>query len=79
MTKLRLIVDAYNQLKQDDPDTAITLSALRRMVKAGDIPAVRVGRKSLVNYDLLLQYLYTGSHAVGAKEPDVLGEIRKIS
>lgn len=79
MVKLRLISDAFSQLKQDDPDTAITLCALRRMVRAGDIPTVRVGRKALINYDMLLQHLYTGSHTSTLEKPIELGEIRKIS
>ena len=79
MIKLRLIADAYGQLKQDDPDTAITLCALRRMVKAGDIPTVRVGRKALINYDLLSQHLYAGSHTPTLEKPMEHGEIRKIS
>lgn len=79
MIKLRLIADAYGQLKQDDPDTAITLCALRRMVKAGDIPSVHVGRKALINYDLLLQHLYAGSQTPALEKTAELGEIRKIS
>ena len=79
MVKLRLISDTFSQLKQDDPDTAITLCALRRMVKAGDIPVVKVGRKALINYDLLLEYLHSGSHNSDFKKPENLGEIRRIS
>lgn len=79
MVKLRLISEVFVQLKQDDPDTAITLCALRRMVKAGDIPTVRVGRKALINYDLLLQHLYAGGHSPTVEKPVELGEIRRIS
>ena len=60
MTRLRLVAEAYAQVKQDDPEMAITLCALRRMVKAGDIHSIRAGRKYLINYDLLMQYLYEG-------------------
>ena len=51
MTRMRVISEAFYQLKQDDPGTAITQCALRRMVKAGDIPSVQVGRKSLIDYE----------------------------
>lgn len=78
MIKLRLITDAYGQLKQDDPGTAITMCALRRMVKAGDIPSVHVGRKNLIDYDLLLHYLHTGSQKPDSGRADEMGEIRKI-
>ncbi len=78
MVRLRIIHDAYSQLRQDDPDTAITMCALRRMVKAGDIPSVHVGRKNLVDYDLLLQYLHMGSQKADSGMLDDMGEIRKI-
>lgn len=54
MARMRLIKDAFQQIKLDDPDTALTLNALRCMVKRGEIPSIRSGRKTLVNYDALL-------------------------
>ena len=79
MARLRLIAEAHAQLKQDDPGTAITLCGLRRMVKAGDIPVIRMGKKFLINYDWLLQYLQTGSCNSDPVTPMELGTIRKIS
>lgn len=79
MPKLRLIAEAYNQIKLDDPDSAITKCGLRRMVKAGEIPVVKIGRKSLINYDLLMHYLHTGKYPTDLVKPNVIGEIRKIS
>ena len=57
MSRMRLIKDAFLQIKQDDPDTALTLHALRGIVKSGEIPVIKSGRKTLVNYDELLRYL----------------------
>ena len=57
MSRMRLIKDAFLQIKQDDPDTALTLNALRCIVKSGEIPVIKSGRKTLVNYDELLRYL----------------------
>lgn len=57
MSRMRLIKDAFLQIKQDDPDTALTLNALRGIVKSGEIPVIKSGRKTLVNYDELLRYL----------------------
>ena len=78
MARLRIALDAYKQVKQDDPGTALTLSALRRIVKVGSIPTVRIGRKSLIDYDLLLQYLHMGSPKPDSVRSDDMGEIRKI-
>lgn len=55
--KMRSISEAYRQLRTDDPNTALTLCALRRLVATGEIPSLRVGRKILINYDSLLAYL----------------------
>ena len=79
MVRLRTILEAHNQLKIDDPDTALTLCALRRMVKSGDFPSVSAGRKSLVDYDQLIHYLHAGVTNPAAYEPKNVGEIRKIS
>jgi len=79
MTRLRLISDAFSQLKQDDPQTAITLCALRRMVKAGEISTVAVGRKRLVDYDALLAHLGRATNCPSAPESPSDGQIRRIS
>lgn len=60
MPRMRLIKDAFEQLKNDDPDTDITLYALRTIVKSGLVPTVRLGRKVLINYDSLLEYFRFG-------------------
>lgn len=60
MPRMRLIKDAFEQLKNDDPDTDITLYALRTIVKSGQVPTVRLGRKVLINYDSLLEYFRFG-------------------
>lgn len=61
MARMRLVKDAYEQLKRDDPDTNITLYALRTIVKSGAIPTVQLGRKTLLNYDSLLEYFNSGN------------------
>lgn len=53
--RMRTIPKAYEEIKQSDPNTNITLRALRRMVTNGEIPVVNVGSKNLVNLDLLLE------------------------
>lgn len=57
MARMRLIKEAYLQIKQDDPETALTLNALRCIVKRGEIPSIKNGRKTLINFDELLKYL----------------------
>ena len=55
--RIRTIKEAYAWLRETDPDTAITMTALRRMVITGQLPSVRVGSKYLVNLDSLVSFL----------------------
>lgn len=55
--RMRTIPKAFEAVKQADPNTDLTLRALRRMVNNGSIPTVQVGRKRLVDLDLLFDTL----------------------
>ena len=55
--RLRTIPKAYDEIKCADPNTALTLRALRRMVAANEIPTVNIESKRLVNVDLLFEQL----------------------
>ena len=44
-------------LKEEDPDTSITVGMLRRLVADQTIPSYRCGRRIMLNYDILLEYL----------------------
>lgn len=55
--RLRTIPQAFEEIKRQDPDTAFTLRALRRMANNGEIPTVQIESKRLVNVDLLLEHL----------------------
>jgi len=53
MPRMRTLEETYKYLKAADPDTCLTPYSLRRMVKQGDIPAIKSGKKYLLNLDLL--------------------------
>lgn len=53
----RTIREAAAWFKVQDPDTALTETAIRRLVRTGEVPSVRVGRKYLVNLEALESYL----------------------
>ena len=74
MPRMRLVKDAYEQLRKDDPDTNITMYALRTIVKSGVIPTVKLGRKTLVNYDSLLEFFRNGDDVKSRP----IGTIRKV-
>lgn len=54
---MRGIKQAIEELKRNDPNTALTEKALRRLILTGELPAVRVGKKYLVNMNNLFDYL----------------------
>ena len=55
--RMRTIPKAYEEIKLLDPDTCLTLRALRRMASRGEIPVIRIASKRLINLDLLLDIL----------------------
>ncbi len=55
--RMRTIPKAYEEVKRADPNTSLTLRALRRMVNSGEIPCVMVGTKRLIDLDLLFDFL----------------------
>ena len=75
--RMRLLNEAYQQLLIDDPNTSVTKYALRSIVKSGKVNTVKLGRKTLINYDSLLDYLKNGSCS-NSKNNASFGEIRRV-
>jgi len=57
MARMRTLTETAAYLKEQDPQTAVTLTALRRMVKTGELPSITVGVKRLINLDVLISHL----------------------
>jgi excisionase family DNA binding protein len=55
--RMRTIEQAYNDIKTLDKETSLTLYSIRRLVKSGDIPSYRSGKKYIINLDILLDFL----------------------
>ena len=75
--RMRTIDAAWKHVKELDPDTSLTKSALRRLVVSGTIPHTRIGTKYLVCLETLEAYL-TGQLAEKPAEPDTVGGIRRL-
>ena len=72
--RMRTIDQAAAWLRENDPDCAVTKTALRRLVVTGQFPSVRIGSKYLIDLDMLADFL-RGS----LPEPEpVAGGIRRI-
>ncbi|MCL2776179.1 MAG: DNA-binding protein [Oscillospiraceae bacterium] len=55
--RMRTITEAIKAIREADPQTAFTETALRNMIRRGEIPSVKAGCKNLVNLDVLFEYL----------------------
>ena len=57
MIRIRTIKEAITEIKDKDPMTKFSEHNLRRMLKEGVLPYFKAGNRSLINMDLLEQYL----------------------
>lgn len=55
--RMRTAEGLLELVKQDDPETAVTLRMIRRLIATGALPHVDVGRKKLADYNKLLKCL----------------------
>lgn len=51
--RMRGLKEAVTILHEEDSGCALTLYALRQMVADGSVPVVRVGRRVLINMEVL--------------------------
>lgn len=73
--RMRTIDGAVQYLKERDPLTAVTKTALRRLVVTGELPCIHIGQKYLISLEVLDTYLESGNAA--AQVSDCQG-IRKV-
>lgn len=57
MLHTRTIREAAAWFKDQDPQTCLTETAIRTLVRSGRVPCVRVGKKYLVTIEALEDYL----------------------
>ena len=55
--RMRTVAEAAKELKAMDEHTAVTEYHIRQLALSGVLPRVQAGRKLLINFDLLLEYL----------------------
>lgn len=70
---MRFPAQALEELRKDDPNTPVTLNYIRVLAASGRVPVVKVGRRRLINYDAMLEYL-----ANPTEEQSQRGVIRRI-
>ena len=63
MSKYRTIIQAYNEIKTNDPDTALSLNYIRNILTDGSVPTIKAGVKVLVDMDVLYDFLSKDTQA----------------
>lgn len=77
LPRMRTAPEAIKEIQELDPKSSLTLTALRRMMKTGEIPVTYINTKRLVNLDLLIEYLYRDNTELASSTE--YGKIRRIS
>lgn len=57
MVRTRTIREAAAYFQESDPQTCLTETAIRTLLRTGAVPSARVGRKYLVTIEALEAYL----------------------
>ena len=73
MLHTRTIREAAAWFKSQDPQTCLTETAIRTLLRSGRVPCVRVGKKYLVTIEALEAYL-SGGETVPAPSESSGGE-----
>ena len=76
MNRMRTIDQAAAYVRERDGETALTKTALRRLIVTGRLPHVQVGNKYLLDLDTLEDFLH-GETAPQA--PAAVNGIRPVS
>lgn len=73
--RMRFPAQALEELRKADPDTPVTLHFIRSLARKGLIPCVQIGRRRLLNYDALVEYLANPTR----EETETAPGIRRIA
>lgn len=73
--RMRTLPECVAMLRELDPETDVTLTAMRRKAKRGELPVTMVGSKRLVNFDLLLELLENPERA---RVEEKAGTVRRV-
>ena len=79
LPRMRTAERVYDIIKEQDPETDVTLHYIRALIKSGKIPVARAGRKKLVDVDLMIAYIAAGEPAsIEDKSGEPVERIRRV-
>ena len=68
MKRLRTIDQAYNAIKELDPESAVSRWFIREAVLNGEIPFLQVKSKRLIDLDDLISYINENVHTMAERQ-----------
>jgi len=77
MARMRTILQAVNQIREQDPGSSISEHWLRCLVRSGKLPCHRAGAKYLVDLDALEDFLVNPPREASPVVPEY-GKLRQI-
>lgn len=78
LLRMRTAAGVLDIIKEQDPDTEVTLHYIRNLIKTGKVPVTPVGRKKLVDADAVMEYIAAGESTSVAKAVEQSGQIRRV-
>lgn len=80
--RMRTVAEAAKELKAMDEHTAVTEYHIRQLALSGVLPRVQAGRKLLINFDTLIEYLQnptSDKFQIHSNAADDVNGIRKVN
>lgn len=77
LPRMRTAERVLDIIKEQDPDTGVTLHYLRQLIASGEVPHTPAGRKKLVNADAIIAYIAAGQKKQATELST--GGIRRVS
>lgn len=62
LPRMRTLDECYTEIKDMDPNTAISKYFIRNLALSGKIPCIKSGSKRLINLDALIEYIAKEDH-----------------
>ena len=78
MPRMRTAAQVLAEIKKVDPDTCVTLSYIKRVIREEKIPVLCAGKKKLVNLDDFIDFMSRGDQVEDASELITYGTIRRV-
>ena len=76
LPRMRVAAECYQMIHEEDPESRVSLTYIRRLAKTGAVPVHWAGNRCLINYDALVDYL--NSPAPERVPAQGYGQIRRV-